>query len=836
MFLSQNSLAEENLNTKKWIPIFQGVDYLLLKESKAHGQLRIHALRIDLNNQNISLFEVTQKSKIKASEFLETFDAQVAISGPESSQEGLQFFDSETNLQSFVDMILEFPADFEGVKFESAKPFKNLKVLVENGAVINYRNEERLARSAVGLSEDKKSLFFVIVEGGPRHGFFFKDLISIGALPEEFSQILIELGIFKAVQFNTNRFPTLSVREQKTQKLSLAIDYRDDGEMAMSSHLGLKALPLLESSQTFLDGIVEAKEELIKLRNRLREYGAADAIHFDEICRDFRREALIAEDKTTLSLKDLRQVDIKYTGAANDDVFRDANELVWIVKSGFSNIKPVHEYIGGQILHYFYSDQTPLLKIVSNEETLPCHELMIASRQIIGFEPESLRKPPSDQTLYGLADLKVAMDWIGLGDRHEGKQGYILKNGKYVAARIDFNNSFDESKGFFDWTHPDLDMSKQLLKNIEQFSFAELELAIQRLVSIPDDVLVNAVKSFCNDLYEFEKIDYCSQEPFMSSENIAKVLNSRKNAARNFDLGIQYFVREFGKEQKTKTHVIKIDVKKKTIRTMPTLNFDNPETTFEIAQRTHAVAAINGGFWNYGNMGGFTNRWVPNKVKSAFIDYLGIHTAYRKIGSFYSAHPEGSFKSVSPKHHRLDYGATTLGWNSLDEIILLDSSSNFFLGQDEMESDEAQTSNVSKAAADASAFSRMESALSVHPILILDGKAQKNLNANKSLRGDQSIPRTGICMHKSGDWNLVVSEAASLDFFVEIMQKLNCKSAFNLDGSGSSSLVFKAKEIYSGNKVAVVGLPTPRHVSDAIIVLDKVASDLKDSETITQKN
>lgn len=810
---------------KNWTPIFQGIEYLFFNGPSDHGQLRIHAVRLDLDNKDISLVTGGNSNvKSKASKFLETHDAQVAISGPERSSKGKSFFDPTADLQTLVQVILNHTKDPRLLESDGSEEFKDIKVLVENGVAIHDMDDERLARSAMGLSEDSKSLFFVIVEGGPRHGFFFKDLISIGVLPWELAKIMIDLGAYKAVQINTNRFPSLSVRDQKIYKLSLAIDQRDDGEMEMESHLGFKALPLLPplDNKIILDAVAKDQAKTKLFRNELRTYGAADTSHFQEKCEDFRVVLPNPKPERVLVFQDLKQIDRKYRGAAPGGIFRDANEVAWVVKSGSPAFQPVHEYIGGRLLNYFYGDQAPVLKIVVNNEAKEQHELMIASKQIIGFESIELRKPHSEKLVEGLADLKVAMDWIGLSDRHDGNQGYIWKDGKYTAARIDFDNSFDD--GFFNWQSPFTSMVNLLSNDIENFGFAELELATQRLLSIPDEVVVDVVKSSCQDLYDFGKIDYCAQKPFESAENIAKVLNARKRAVKSFDMGTQYFTRIYGSGAKTKVHVIKVDAKKMAIRTMPTQNFDDPETTFEIANRTRAVAAINGGFWNYGEFGGFTNRWVPHRVKRAFVDYLGLHRAYRSVGPFYSAHPEGSFKSVEPKLDRFDYSATTLGWNSLDEVILLGSSLSIFLNENDTGLSEG-ASNVSKTVADERAFQRMDSALSVHPILIVDGESQKNLNQNKALRGNQFIPRSGVCIHKSGDWNLVVAEAATLDFFVEIMEKLQCKSAFNLDGSGSSSIVFKGKEMYSGNKVAVVGLPSPRHVSDAIVVFDKLALD-----------
>ncbi|MBP6217491.1 MAG: phosphodiester glycosidase family protein [Oligoflexales bacterium] len=871
LFSLQFAFASMAVSRNKWTPIFQGIEYLFDEKVQDHGKLRIHVIRVAIENASINLFTDLNKRqeniKVKSSGFLQKFDAQIAISGPQIMKESTKYFGAEINLQSVVRSIRAIqdnPRPGVSVEDKTAEVI----VLVHKGVAIDYTDNERIARSAVGLSEDGKSMFFVIVEGGPRHGFFFKDLISIGVSPGEFGEILIDRGIYTALQLNTNRFPVVTVksdREGGAHTLSLAIDKRDDDELEMQSHWGLKALPLAESNEPFLEAFVKEKNKVRNYRNSLRNYGLASPVQFQEMTPCFNLEdqcpktGLKGLSDLALSLKDLKQVDRKYYGEASGGIFRDHSQVVWIVKVGF---QPVNEYIGGRILHTFYPDQTPLVTFVLNNEEgnelikreldksaadrleqelkdpaeasqrislLSKRKLMLASQQLIGFEPASFFEPPIDR-IEKAAELKIAMDWIGLGDRSVNNQGYISKNGKYLAARVDFDNAFDLAKGWFNWENPDLDMSRQLLKDIELFSFAELERAIHRLVSIPDKVIVNLVETVCEDLRNFDRTDYCSQAPFMGSDNLAKVLIRRKHAAKSFDLSAQYFSRHVGVGIKTKAHILKIDPRKKSIVIEATESFERPETTAEISRRKNAVAAINGGFWNYGPAARFASL-------KGVATLLGVHALTRNLGlgNVYAAYPEGTLITDS-KTYKINSGSSSIGWTrsgmigvfGSEHFNLKDAYSGIFVPYNNKKTVECISDSMkdkqclyNEIYLKEEQFYQMEFVLAVDPILVLNGKKQGGLDSLTHIRGGQAVSRSGICVSRGDDWNLVAVEKATLDFFAEVMIGLKCEIAVNLDGSGSTSMIFRGTEIFSANKVPVLGRPVPRQVSDAILVLDK---------------
>ena len=112
--------------------------------------------------------------------------------------------------------------------------------------------------------------------------------------------------------------------------------------------------------------------------------------------------------------------------------------------------------------------------------------------------------------------------------------------------------------------------------------------------------------------------------------------------------------------------------------------------------------------------------------------------------------------------------------------------------------------------------------LSFGPSLLQDGKISisKNYEVAKAMN---SNPRTAIGIIDQNHYVFVVSdgrtnesEGLSLYELAEFMQKLNVKTAYNLDGGGSSTMVFNGEIINNpttnGNKIS------ERSVSDVVYI------------------
>ena len=103
------------------------------------------------------------------------------------------------------------------------------------------------------------------------------------------------------------------------------------------------------------------------------------------------------------------------------------------------------------------------------------------------------------------------------------------------------------------------------------------------------------------------------------------------------------------------------------------------------------------------------------------------------------------------------------------------------------------------------------------PILVKDSKSQGDFSA----QGDLNLanPRTGIGMIEPGHYVFIVvdgrqesSRGLTLDEFAKIFEDLGCKTAYNLDGGGTSIMLFKGEIISSPSGTE------ERSVSDVIYV------------------
>lgn len=791
IFLSTAAKAEPK---NQWNPLFEGIDYQLLTRKLDHGVLRIHAVRVDLANSGISpsIYQTQEFNSDLApstsSEFIQNTDTEFVF----STKIDIEFIKSSSNIKEILTDL------FENLAKES-KTSEHYRSLIRNGIPSSVEKSERIARNAIGISEDKKTLYFVIVEGGPRYGFWFKDLISIGANVNELTQIMEELGADNAIQLNSNRNLSMAVKREEKNPLvlNLSIDERDKDGIALPTHFGIRARPLTRSNESILSYFASEKAKVFEYRRHLRENGLAK-----RACSLAKIACAVAPDKIDrpiIKLEDLTLVDRKYIGEAKGGVFRDRHDVVWFAKAGF---QPVHEYIGAKLIHRLRPLQTPITKIVANTEkakefTSPLRKVLLASRHIISFESSSLRKPHvgHDHLVVDSEQLKVAMDWIGLGDRSEFNQGYIIGTAFLKAARIDFDNSFDDINGYFDWEYPEENMLKVLAQDLEKYSLDKLGSAVEILQSIPDQEIDIIVSNACKDLTDAGLVNPCLSAPF---NRLSEMLIRRKIAAQTFASNYQYYKKGLIKNSKDSStvHVVRINHNKMNIKLSETSDFDNPEKLSDIAKRTNAVIAINAGFWNFGKS------IIPIKLRLFLSKKLGIHT--------YPAYPNNVLKTDNCQQLNNLMGPT-LAWNLHEHA--------FYGAFTKTVPRNESISILEQCIAPPTGFlppgSEIKYAVGFYPLLTTHGILEPNLDSYEDIRAKEAAPRTGVCIGNNHEWNLVVAEAASLEDFGKFMLGLQCSFAVNLDGGGSSSLVINQKRVFGGNDFF---LSKERPISDALIV------------------
>lgn len=190
---------------------------------------------------------------------------------------------------------------------------------------------------------------------------------------------------------------------------------------------------------------------------------------------DFYENELLDLDELTF-IEDLG----KKGGMNSPKVYKDKLGNVWFVKC--SNV--FGEYVGGHILKLLLgNDRIAEIKLIRGDPSL------IASKKLENFESlRTLAKDPSlgidpinvyssngIRILDSNEDLLVGMNYVGLEDRHHGNQGYIKRNDKLEAARVDYDFSFKSNK--FD--------NEALFRG--HIDYGKLEKAIIELLSLPDD-------------------------------------------------------------------------------------------------------------------------------------------------------------------------------------------------------------------------------------------------------------------------------------------------------------------------------------------------------------
>jgi ankyrin repeat protein len=214
-------------------------------------------------------------------------------------------------------------------------------------------------------------------------------------------------------------------------------------------------------------------------------------------------------------LSQLREVEKKQGGTAEGKIYRDASDVTWIAKEGQN---PAYEYIGAKLFHSIYGNQSPLVKLI-REPT----QNLTASRFIVGFAQWNESEIGSLYDIPGAADLKVGMDFIALGDRHSGNLGTIETRNGLIAARVDFDHSFE-----FGEDDPATDVIGMLQIDADSISPSALGSAIERLIQVPDDHIERVVQAACQELVLTYQSPKCQTDPLLAK--LASTLKKRKAA------------------------------------------------------------------------------------------------------------------------------------------------------------------------------------------------------------------------------------------------------------------------------------------------------------------
>jgi hypothetical protein len=240
----------------QWTPLYQGVDLLKVNTRQP---LALYAVRIDLKAPGIA-FKVTPSNgdrpkdtdARKTGTFLRESGVQVAINASQFQPEeregrpvdvtGL----SVSNGKQYSPPApghagLSISADNQVRLFtqpeEPMKPYNavsGMDWVLKDGTAVPSKGP-RHPRTAVGLSQDRKTLYLLVIDGRQGH--------SDGASVEETGQWLQRLGAWEGITLDGGGSSTLVIRGANGTP-QVVNRPSDGGQRPVANHLGVRANPL----------------------------------------------------------------------------------------------------------------------------------------------------------------------------------------------------------------------------------------------------------------------------------------------------------------------------------------------------------------------------------------------------------------------------------------------------------------------------------------------------------------------------------------------------------------------------------------------------------------
>lgn len=257
-------------------PLYQGITYTRIVQSDPVPQI-IHIAEIDLTTDGLS-FLVTPSGTLAdfdfkaqtTSQFLDAHDLQLAINadffdpwkdyglfnyyphvGDGTNVRGLSASQGDITTVGYAPpryyVTLYISADnhasFSAPQGEIYNAVSGNMYLVRDGAMVSMRNEpyiqKRHPRTAVGLSQDGNTLYWVVVDGRQPN-------YSDGATMPELAQMLVDAGAYTAINLDGGGSSTIVMdADGKPDILNSPIQSRIPArERPIANHLGVYAKPV----------------------------------------------------------------------------------------------------------------------------------------------------------------------------------------------------------------------------------------------------------------------------------------------------------------------------------------------------------------------------------------------------------------------------------------------------------------------------------------------------------------------------------------------------------------------------------------------------------------
>lgn len=211
---------------------------------------------------------------------------------------------------------------------------------------------------------------------------------------------------------------------------------------------------------------------------------------YDFVCEDryaFLENMGINIEDDLIDFNDLTLIQEKTTGACKGGIYshiHDSSQIYYVKQAN-----SYHELIASRLMNLIVGSQAiPTIKLIKNKTRL------IASLKLPNFNMDT-KADLTNKTILGEVLLIVAMDFIGLIDRHARNMGYVtLDENTLLMARVDLDACFDYESTVtgthqFPTKTSHLDL-KHLFVTMQTYPNDQVEQAVKKITDISDEQIV----------------------------------------------------------------------------------------------------------------------------------------------------------------------------------------------------------------------------------------------------------------------------------------------------------------------------------------------------------
>lgn len=229
----------------------------------------------------------------------------------------------------------------------------------------------------------------------------------------------------------------------------------------------------------------------------------------------FLFEVTFDEKEDIIQLSSLELYKPKPKGGCSGGIYRESNHIYYVKQSN-----PFTELTGGKLMNLIIGTlRTAKVKIIADKAN------HVASLQLQHFQTKKLFNDTYSymfKNVIGEVDLTIAMDFLGLVDRHDQNVGYIiLPDLPPIAARIDFDTSFsfDQIRPSHNTDYnPDSNhLSLELLYySIKKYPKNQIIDSIKKITEISDEqIIISIIESYAT----LSQLKETEIEPFLILAN-----------------------------------------------------------------------------------------------------------------------------------------------------------------------------------------------------------------------------------------------------------------------------------------------------------------------------